>query len=147
MSRKIIENEDLDRDEPLYPNQKIKFSTPVPPSINHMYVNVGRGSKRLTQQAKDFIRDSQNAARIAMKNCGWKKDKESVWYVMDLYFYFPDKRIRDSHNTLKILTDSLEGLIFSNDYFLLPRIQYVCLDRDNPRLEIIFYPLTNKGEN
>ena len=147
MSRKIIENEDLDRDEPLYPNQKIKFSTPVPPSINHMYVNVGRGSKRLTQQAKDFIRDSQNAARIAMKNCGCKKDKESVWYVMDLYFYFPDKRIRDSHNTLKILTDSLEGLIFSNDYFLLPRIQYVCLDRDNPRLEIIFYPLTNKGEN
>jgi crossover junction endodeoxyribonuclease RusA len=75
-----------------------------------------------------------------MREKGWKKDKDHVWYVMDLYFYFPDKRVRDSHNTLKLLTDALEGLLFSNDYFLLPRIQTVTLDRENPRLEIVYYP-------
>ena len=145
--RRIKKNckEDLDRDKPLYPHQKITITTPVPPSINHMYVNVGRGSKRLTKQAKDFIKDAQHNARKAIKEQGWKKDKDNVWYVMDLYFFFPDKRIRDSHNTLKILTDSLEGLLFLNDYFLLPRIQFVCLDRSNPRLEIVFYPLTERN--
>ena len=64
---------------------------------------------------------------------------------MDLYYYFPDKMRRDSHNTLKILTDCLEGLLYSDDYYLLPRIQYVCLDRKNPRLEVIYYP--QEGDN
>ena len=59
---------------------------------------------------------------------------------MDLYFYFPDKRKRDSHNCLKLLLDCLEGLLFENDYYILPRIQYVTLDRDNPRVEVVFYP-------
>ena len=80
-----------------------------------------------------------------MKEQGWKRDREHVWYVMDLYYYFPDKMRRDSHNTLKILTDCLEGLLYSDDYYLLPRIQYVCLDRKNPRLEIIYYP--QEGDN
>lgn len=133
-------NEDLNRSIPLYPNQKLTFITPIPVSVNHMYINVGRGSKRLTKQAKDYIRDAQHSARKAILNSKWKKDKDNVWYIMDLYYYFPDKKIRDSHNTLKILTDSLEGLIFYNDYFLLPRIQDVQLDRNNPRLEITIYP-------
>ena len=131
--------EDLDREDPKYPQQVLTFSLPIPPSVNHMYQNAGRG-RRLTTSAVKYIKTAQDIAKKAVKEQGWQKDKDKVWYVMDLYFYFPDKRVRDSHNTLKILTDCLEGLLFKNDYFLLPRIQTVVLDRDNPRVEIIYYP-------
>ena len=104
-----------------------------------MYQNAGRG-RRLTTEARNYIKVAQDICKKAIRSQGWKKDKEFVWYVMDLYFYFPDKRVRDSHNCLKLLTDCLEGLLFPNDYFLLPRIQYVTLDRENPRLEVIYYP-------
>jgi len=138
--KKVVDEfEDLDRDTPKYPDQTLTFSLPIPMSVNHMYINAGRG-RRLSKQATEYIRTAQDICKKAMREKGWKKDKDHVWYVMDLYFYFPDKRVRDSHNTLKLLTDALEGLLFSNDYFLLPRIQTVTLDRENPRLEIVYYP-------
>lgn len=137
--KKIDEFEDLNRDTPLHPNQVLTMTLPVPPSVNHMYINAGRG-KRLSRDATNYIKTAQDICKKAIKEQGWKKDKEHVWYVMELYYYFPDKLRRDSHNTLKLLTDCLEGLLYSDDYYLLPRIEYVTLDRTNPRLEVIFYP-------
>lgn len=139
MTKKIQQFEDLKRDIPKYPDQSLTFSIPIPPSVNHMYQSAGRG-KRLTTQARNYIKTAQDICKKEMRAQDWKKDKENVWYIMDLYFYFPDQRVRDSHNCIKLLTDCLEGLLFTNDYFLLPRIQYVTLDRDNPRLEIVYYP-------
>lgn len=138
-NEKNEEFEDLARDEPKYKNQELCFTTPIPPSVNHMYQNAGRG-KRLTKDALNYIKAAQESCKKAIKERQWKKDKDNVWYYMDLYYYFPDKKVRDSHNTLKILTDAFEGLLFPNDYFVMPRIQYVTLDRKNPRLEIIFFP-------
>lgn len=138
--------EDLERDEPKYPKQMLAFRLPIPPSVNHMYQSAGRG-RRLTKAAQDYIKTAQDICKKAMKEQGWKKDNPHVWYVMDLYYYFPDKRVRDSHNTLKLLTDCLEGLLFANDYFLLPRIQYVTLCREDPRLEIIYYPQEGDARN
>lgn len=134
------EFEDLERDIPKYPNQVLTLTIKVPPSVNHMYIHKRNGQKILTNAAKQYIKTIQDLCKKEIKKQNWKKDKESVWYVMDMYFYFQDKRKRDSHNCLKLLMDSLEGLLFTNDYFVLPRIQYVTLDRENPRVEIIFYP-------
>ena len=134
------EFEDLERDIPKYPNRVLTLTIKVPPSVNHMYIHKRNGQKILTNAAKQYIKTIQDLCKKEIKKQNWKKDKESVWYVMDMYFYFQDKRKRDSHNCLKLLMDSLEGLLFTNDYFVLPRIQYVTLDRENPRVEIIFYP-------
>ena len=134
------EFEDLERDIPKYPNQVLTLTIKVPPSVNHMYIHKRNGQKILTSTAKQYIKTIQDLCKKEIKKQNWKKDKESVWYIMDMYFYFQDKRKRDSHNCLKLLMDSLEGLLFTNDYFVLPRIQYVTLDRENPRVEIIFYP-------
>ena len=134
------EFEDLERDIPKYPNQVLTLTIKVPPSVNHMYIHKRNGQKILTSTAKQYIKTIQDLCKKEIKKQNWKKEKESVWYVMDMYFYFQDKRKRDSHNCLKLLMDSLEGLLFTNDYFVLPRIQYVTLDRENPRVEIIFYP-------
>lgn len=130
----------MKRGKPNYPNQKIKLVLPVPPSVNHIYQNAGRGSRRLSTDAVKYIKQAQDIAKKEIKRIKWKKDNEDVWCIMDLYFYFPDKKRRDSHNCLKILTDCMEGLLYYDDYFILPRIQDVQLDRENPRLEMYYYP-------
>lgn len=130
---------DLQRVAPKHPKQKLVVKVGVTPSINHMYI-FGKGHKTLTKEAKTYIQDTQNVCAEAMRQCKWKKEESGVWYYMDLYFYFPDKRIRDSHNCIKLLLDSLQGLLFHNDYFVMPRIQHVCLNREEPHIRIEFYP-------
>lgn len=134
------EIDDLKRDKPKYPNREISFNIPITPSVNHMYIPTKSGKKILNATAKKYIRDVQNIVRNEMKASKWQTDNDNVWYHMDLYFYFQDKRIRDSHNCIKLLTDTLEGLLFKNDYFVMPRIQHVELDKKNPRIEVIFKP-------
>ena len=55
-----------------------------------------------------------------------------------MWFFMPDKRKRDSHNTLKILLDAMEGFVYENDFYVMPRIQEVAYDKENPRVEIEF---------
>jgi crossover junction endodeoxyribonuclease RusA len=134
-------NDDLNRTPPKHPKQKLRFSTDVATSVNHMYI-FGKGHKTLTTAAKQYIQKTQRQCLEAMKQQKWKKEDETVWFYMDLYFYFPDKRIRDSHNCIKLLMDALQGILFVNDYYIMPRVQDVRLDRDNPRIEIVFFPRT-----
>lgn len=79
-----------------------------------------------------------------MEQQDWKKAELAEWLYIDMVFYFPDKRIRDSHNCLKILMDAIEGIVFQNDYYVLPRIQGVELDRGNPRVELSITYQTQK---
>lgn len=139
MTRRNNLDDGLERSAPLYPDQMLVVSLPVPPSVNHMYQNVGRGARRLTSEAVKYVKNAQDTTKMEIRRQGWKKDGEKVWNYMDLEFFFKDKRRRDSHNCIKLLTDSLEGLLYYDDYFVMPRIQNVTLDRDNPRVEIRFH--------
>lgn len=120
-----------------YPNKILKLSLPMPPSINHMYINTKNGGKKLTKKAERYIRDARALANLAIEEQLWIKENAPVWYYLDIYFYMPDRRIRDSHNTIKILMDALQGSIYINDYYCMPRIQDVDYDPANPRIEII----------
>jgi Holliday junction resolvase RusA-like endonuclease len=40
---------------------------------------------------------------------------------------------------MKILLDALEKILYEDDQFVLPRVQEVLLDRENPRLELEIY--------
>lgn len=129
--------EDLNRDKPRHPRRKFKETLEVPPSKNHAFVY--RGFKKIPKAETRKYREAvKQKVQDKMDEKRWKQDKEHVWYYLDLYFYFPDKRIRDSHNCIEVLMDALEGSLFENDYYVMPRIQYVGLDRDNPRLEFEF---------
>lgn len=97
-----------------------------------MYYNTRRGGKRLTKQAEDYIRISKAKILEAVESQKWIKQKKSTWYYMDLVFYMPDRRIRDSHNMLKLLLDVMQGIVYNNDYYVLPRIQSVEYDSLNP---------------
>lgn len=124
---------------PEHPEQAIRVTLPVPPSVNHMYIMTGK-SKTLNRKALDYIRQAQRAAKEAIEKYNWHKEKEGVWLYVDLYFYMPDRRKRDTHNVTKILMDSLELMLFEDDYNCLVRSQAVFLDRENPRLELVMYP-------
>lgn len=110
------------------------------PSINHMYANVMIGKRRqrvLTDFAQVWKNDIIWQA-IAWRNQNkWKTATGKT--IVRLWYYFPDHRKRDTHNTLKLLLDCFEdALIYENDMNALPHIVDFEVDKDNPRVEVEF---------
>jgi len=132
---KVKQKKDLKRIEALT-KKELKFILPLPPSVNHMYYNTGRGGKRLTKTAEEYVRTATSLINLATKKNKWEVEEDGNWYYVDMVFYMPDLRIRDSHNMLKLLFDVLQPRVFGNDYFAMPRINSVELDKENPRIEI-----------
>lgn len=118
------------------------------PSVNHMYVNAyikGRRMKILKTQAKAWVEDTTFRANQWMKDNQWSTTTEKT--IVRLWFYFPDKRRRDTHNGLKVLLDALEDAgIYEDDKFALPQIMDFEYDKNNPRIEIEFEKIKTKSE-
>ena len=137
--------EDLYRDEHAKVFQTLIMTVPLPPSQNHMYVNNGRGGRTLSAKAKSYLRDLKAWARLQVEEQEWKLRDDSTWYYIDMVFFFPDRRKRDSHNQIKLLLDGLEEIVYVNDRYALPRIQCVEYDKKNPRLELCITPQTKQA--
>ena len=70
-----------------------------------------------------------------MRDNAWTTARGKV--ILNLYYYFPDQRKRDTHNTLKLMLDGLEDAgLYENDYYALPRVINFWIDKKNPRVEI-----------
>lgn len=108
-----------------------------------MYYNTRNGGKRLTSKAENYIRESRAIINVAIEEQNWIKQSNCTWFYADLVYFMPDRRIRDSHNMLKLLLDVMEKIVYHNDYYVMPRIQSVEYDNDNPRIEICIIPQTN----
>lgn len=132
----MLETEDLPRITDA-DNQELRLSLPLPPSVNAIYYNTRGGGRRLTKKAENYIRDTRALTNQMMDEQLFYTLKKNIWIYIDMVFYFPDRRIRDSHNCLKILLDALEGLVYENDMNVLPRIQSVEYDKENPRVELV----------
>lgn len=122
--------------------RELHFEVGIPISVNHMYFNTRRGGKRLTPKAEQYFREARALINAAIHDQLWIMSPKGVWLYVDLVFYFKDKKIRDSHNTLKLLMDVMQDVVFENDYYVMPRIMGVELDRDNPRVEVQVHPQT-----
>lgn len=112
-----------------------------------MYINTKGGGKRLTKQAEDYTKTSKALINLAIDEQNWIKQQSSTWYYMDLAFFMPDRRIRDSHNMLKLLLDVMQGTVYENDYYVLPRIQAVEYDNEKPRVEVCIMPQSQSTRN
>lgn len=113
----------------------------VIPSVNHQYRNYttkkGRRMRLLTPEAAKWEHDTVLLTRHWMQQNKWSTTAQKV--IVKLWFYFPDNRKRDSHNSLKGLLDALERAgIYENDRLALPQIIDWEVDRGNPRTEIEF---------
>lgn len=131
-----MKHTDLLRDKPTSLNKKLTFSLPVPPSVNAIYYNTRGGGRRLTYKAEDYIRITRALVNVAIEEQHWKVPTKSTWLYIDMVYYFPDRRRRDASNCLKILLDAIEGRVYQDDMYALPRIQSVEYDKENPRVEI-----------
>lgn len=125
----------------------LRFSAGVPVSVNHLHANTRKGGKRLTAKAENYVRDTRAKINSAIEEQGWSVPGAGVWLFVDLVFYFPDRRIRDSHNCLKLLLDVMEKAVYPNDYFVLPRIMSVEYDKENPRVEVKVHKQTKELRN
>jgi crossover junction endodeoxyribonuclease RusA len=118
------------------------------PSVNHMYRNhtiKGRRMRVITKNGQEWIDAAIIYAKQWQRKTGWSKATGKV--VMKLWYYFPDKRRRDTHNTLKGLLDALEDAgLYEDDKMVLPRIMDFETDKHNPRIEITIERLEEEGE-
>jgi len=114
-----------------------RLTIPIPPSVNHCYYY--KGNKRIKKKtARDFEKICEKATKKYIAEIGYAFP-EKTKIVCNMWFYMPDLRRRDSHNTIKLTMDSVEkGGLYKDDRYVMPRIQDVQLDRDNPRLEMDF---------
>lgn len=115
----------------------------VPPTVNHAYINTRRGGKKLNSNALKYIDKVREITSKEMALQGWvMTEKEKV--VIDIFTYFPDNRVRDCHNGGKVLFDALEGVVYDNDRYILPRYIDTKVDKRNPRVELKIYKLKGK---
>jgi Holliday junction resolvase RusA-like endonuclease len=119
------------------------------PSVNHIYHNTKGGGKRLTKAAERLFQKWQAEARLWAYNTGWvMTEKEKV--VVEIVAYFPDNQKRDTNNVFKLMMDALEGIIFDNDYYALPRVMdFHVLEKDSnvkPYFELHIYKLEDEQE-
>lgn len=105
-----------------------------------MYFNTKGGGKRLTPKAESYVRISKSIINLSIEEQNWVKQNTATWYYIDLAFYMPDRRVRDSHNMLKLLLDVMQGKVYDNDMYVMPRIQTVEYDKQNPRVTCIVSP-------
>lgn len=132
------------------PNQKSKEQGPkrlhlrldIPPSVNHCYVNkYHRGrSRMLSPEAKAWKEYAALVAKAEARLQHWQTPEPSEKVVVAIYAYWPDNRIRDMHNSHKLLMDALEdGGIYHNDKYALARDMDFSVDRKEPRLELFVF--------
>lgn len=113
----------------------LKLTLPVVPSVNHCYRNVAINRRIMTPRGRAWVQEAQLKAKLAARKQGWSFSQGEK-LVMELTTYWPDKRRRDVHNQHKLLCDSLEGVLYKDDRWVLIRDIDFRVDRSNPRVEI-----------
>jgi hypothetical protein len=131
---------------------QLKLIVPLPTSINKLYINqynphtkVFTGKTIMSEEGRKRKTEIQKEAKRQMKDQNWDYEYTKDNYVyMDMYITF-NRKGRDDNNILKLLNDSLEGIVYENDSRVLTRTQRILYDKDNPRVELIFTPVDYIG--
>ncbi|AJW76981.1 RusA family crossover junction endodeoxyribonuclease [Marinitoga sp. 1155] len=89
----------------------------IPPSTNHAYKKRGNGyGMYMTRTAKEFKEyAAYKALKIVRKYKVNPFPNDKKFYKLHFEFHFKNRRHPDPNNLLKILIDSLEGIVFEND--------------------------------
>lgn len=123
----------------------MRLTIPIAPSVNHCYYY--KGNKRIKKKtARDFEKEVDKLTKKYISEVQ-EVFPEKTKIACNMWFYMPDLRRRDSHNSIKLVMDAVEkGGLYEDDRFVMPRIQDVTLDRDNPRIEMEFYVDGEEGQ-
>lgn len=110
----------------------------VPLSVNKLYGTRRDGGKYLTKEALEQKRTLGWLAKEAMLKARIHDPlRGDIDMVID--FYFPDKKRRDSDNPLKLLWDSMTGIVYEDDSQIMTYCVRKHFDKENPRTEISIF--------
>ena len=95
----------------------------------------------LNKRAKDWMSNAEEITCAAIKKQKWKCT-EKVKIIVEVTTYWQDRRVRDTHNSYKILMDALENAkVFDNDRYAIVRQIDFSVDKENPRVELVIYKM------
>lgn len=106
------------------------------PTWNHVYF-YRHGKPHLTKWAGMYQENCRNLAIKWSEENKWVMTRKTKIRVK-IWAYFKNKIKRDVHNALKTLIDSLEGIIFEDDQYVLVQVQDFDYSKENPRFELEF---------
>lgn len=121
---------------------EINLILPTVPSLNHVYRNVRINLRILTPAGKVWKDHVRYIAIQERQKQLWQVSKLEK-LVMELRFFWPDKHRRDCDNCLKLLSDTLEEILYEDDRWLLPRVIDWNIDKENPRTEVKLWRLAD----
>ena len=113
-----------------------RLTLPLPPSVNASHRNVRVDLRIKTRAAQDYMVEAAWLAKIWAQKTGWTIPAKGQKVLMRTWTFWPDERRRDAHNTIKILADALEGVLYVDDRYVLMQEQDYTVDHDRPRVEI-----------
>ena len=125
---------------------KLHLILPLPISVNALYQlqyayqkkykkNMPTGKKILSEAGRVKKKEIIKSATAQMRNQKWNLEVTKNHFIyQDIHVYF-NRKNRDSDNILKLLNDSLQGIVFHNDSKVLTRVQRIYYDYGNPRIE------------
>lgn len=116
-----------------------RMSVPIPPSGNKMWRHSKKGIVYKTVEARFYQHEVGLRAKIEVQKQGWVMTKGQK-VIMRLLYFWPDNRHRDTDNARKVLCDSLQGILYDNDRYILAHDIDWEVDRNNPRIEIELIP-------
>ena len=109
----------------------ISFTVPLPPSVNHCYGR-NRNYVYMKREAVAWKAIAKPIICKVMENHAKLKGK----VIVEMTVFWKDGRRRDTDNLMKLTLDVMKGVVFSDDFWSLPRVMDFSIDPLNPRLEI-----------
>ena len=117
--------------------QFLHLVLPLPPSLNSCFRNIAINRRVPTKKAIMWTREAKTILRQEVKMQGWELSKEKT--VVEITVFWKDARKSDCCNREKILSDSMNGIVFEDEHLCLPRFMDYSIDRKNPRVELLIY--------
>lgn len=112
---------------------------PLPPTVNHYYVNTGRGGRALSPGARDY----KAAAADVIYHAHLVRYAGPVAVTMHVY---RERKAGDLDNRVKLTLDSLNGHAWGDDAQVVELHAYRRDDAANPRVEVEIRTVTEVTE-
>ncbi len=123
---------------------QIRIFLPPVPSVNHIYSTNRWGRRFLTREGKEWKKAAGLVATYERLVQKWPYSIGEK-LVMELRFYWPDRRKRDCDNSLKLIQDAFTKILYDDDKWVLSRVMDWQLDKEEPRVEVRLFKLSSES--
>lgn len=98
-----------------------------------------------TAEAKEYKKEFSEYVKKEVSKQNWDIElTRNKHHYMDCIFYF-ERIDQDEQNYFKCLCDSMNGIAYIDDNYILTRTNAVFYDSKNPRIEFVIHPVDYTG--